>query len=261
MSELVFDEDTANRIEALYHIGDARRRRRLVREALAARPGDRVLDVGCGPGFYCLEILDEVGPSGSVVGVDSSGAMLGLAGRRCAEYPNVEFRESDATSLPVDDADFDTALCVQVLEYVEDATAGLAEMYRALRPGGRVVVWDIDWATVSIHSEDDELTRRVLEAWDEHLVHRSLPRTLATRLRQAGFVDVRGEAHPFATVEHDPDTYGVAIVPFVARFVEGRDGLTTEEVERWLAGQQALGERDEFYFASTQFCFTAQKPS
>ena len=158
MSQLEFDDDMALRIEALYRIGDAVRRRRIVREALGAVPGERVLDVGCGPGFYCAELAEEVGPAGSVVGVDSSPAMLQLAARRCAGYAGVELRPGEAVSLPVDDASFDAALCVQVLEYVPDPTVALAEMYRALRPGGRVVVWDIDWATVSLHALDRVLT-------------------------------------------------------------------------------------------------------
>jgi arsenite methyltransferase len=63
MSRLAFDEDEARQIEALYRI-DAARRRGLVREALGAQPGERILDVGCGPGFYCAELLDEVGTAG-----------------------------------------------------------------------------------------------------------------------------------------------------------------------------------------------------
>ena len=82
MSQLQFDADTARRIEALYQIQDALRRRELVRKALAAVRGARVLDVGCGPGFYCLELSEIVGSSGSVVGVDSSSAMLELARAR-----------------------------------------------------------------------------------------------------------------------------------------------------------------------------------
>jgi arsenite methyltransferase len=260
MSQLVFDETAARRIEAIYRIGDAVRRRRLVRAALRATSGERILDVGCGPGYYCAELLQEVGPSGAVVGIDGSSAMLGLAARRCAEYRNVEFHEADAGSLPVEDGGFDGAVCVQVLEYVADPTAGLAEMHRALRPGGRVVVWDVDWDTVSLHSPDPGRTEAVLRTWDEHLAHRSLPRTLAPRLRAAGFEDVWMEAHAFATAEFDEDSYGPALTPFIGNFVAGRQGISEEEARAWVAEQRELGERGEFYFASTQCCFTAVKP-
>jgi len=61
-TQLVFDEDWARRIEAAYEIEDAVRRRRIVRDALAAVPGERIADVGCGPGFYCAELAEDVGP-------------------------------------------------------------------------------------------------------------------------------------------------------------------------------------------------------
>jgi ubiquinone/menaquinone biosynthesis C-methylase UbiE len=260
MSQLDFDAQAATQIEAIYRIGDATRRRRIVRAALGAAPGERILDVGCGPGFYCAELLEEVGPSGAVVGVDSSPAMLELAARRCAGHANVELHEADAVSLPVDDDTVDGALCVQVLEYVKDATAGLAEINRALRPGRPVVVWDIDWATVSLHSEDPTRMERVLAAWDEHLAHRSLPRTLAPRLRSAGFEDIGTKAHAFVSIDFDPETYGAAVIPFIGAFVVGRNGITAAQAQAWLAEQRELGERGEFYFASTQFCYTATKP-
>ena len=82
MSQLAFDEETGKQLEALYRIGDAMRRRRLARAALAVKPGERVLDVGCGPGFYCAELLEEVGLEGSIVGLDSSASMLALAAHR-----------------------------------------------------------------------------------------------------------------------------------------------------------------------------------
>ena len=259
MSQLVFDAQAAERIEALYLIGDAIRRRRIVREALGASPGEKILDVGCGPGFYCAELLAEVGPSGHVVGIDSSAAMLALAARRCAGHDNLQLLEAEAVGLPVEDASFDAVLSVQVQEYVGDVRAGLAELHRALRPGGRALVWDVDWATLSVGGEPD-LTARVLRAWDEHLAHPSLPRALAPLLRSAGFEEVRMQAHPFATSEFDLDTYGAALVPFIGAFVAGRQGIEEAEAEAWVAEQRALGEREEFFFACTQFCFTARRP-
>jgi arsenite methyltransferase len=257
---LAFDEEMGKQLEAVYRIGDAVRRRRLVRTALAAQPGERVLDVGCGPGFFCAELLDEVGPEGSVVGVDNSPQMLALAAARCEGAGNIEFREADATSVPVDDASFDAALCVQVLEYVPDVAAGLAELYRALRPGGRVAVWDVDWTTVSWQSDHPDRMERVLGAFDEHLVHRSLPRTLESTMRSAGFEQVEMEAHDFATGKFDPDAYGVATVPLIRGFVPGHNGVDEDEAEAWAVEQRELGERGEFFFACLQFCFTGSRP-
>jgi ubiquinone/menaquinone biosynthesis C-methylase UbiE len=259
MSQLPFDEAMAQRLEKLYRTRDALRRRRLVREAIAAAPDERILDVGCGGGFYLAELLDSVGVNGSLVGVDSSAAMLAMAARRCEGHDNLTFREGDATALPVDDAAVDAAFSVQVLEYVPDVTAALVEMHRALRPGGRIVVWDVDWATVSWYSSDPARMGRVLRAWDEHLADPSSPRTLAARMRDAGFGDVTFQAHVFATGEFDPETYGVAMIRLIEDFVTGRGGIGADEGAAWAAEQRDLGDRNEFFFSCTQFCFQGTK--
>ena len=257
MSQLEFDEAVVKQLEIVYRTRDVLRRRRLVREALAAAPGERILDVGCGPGFYAEELLEQVGPDGSVVGVDSSADMLAVAAHRCEGRGNVAFHQADATSLPVRDGEFDAALSVQVLEYVDEVDVALAEIHRTLRPGGRLVVWDVDWATVSMRTADPARMRRVLDAWDEHLADPALPSRLAPLLRAAGFEDVAAEGHTFATIELVPDAYGGSIVPFMAGFVAGRDAVGADDVAAWLAEQRELAERGEFYFAVVQFCFTA----
>jgi arsenite methyltransferase len=261
VSQLKFDRRLVERLETLYATRDVRRRRELVRAALGARPGDRILDVGCGPGFYVTELLEVVGREGSVVGLDISADMLAVAAKRAEGHGNVTFYEADASSLPVPDASFDRAVCVQVLEYVRDVPTALREMHRALRPGGRVLVWDVDWATVSWHAIDRQLTRRVLAAWDKHLTHPSLPRTLAAQLRNAGFEDVRMDAHAFATTELIPDAYGGSLVPLLEQYVAEQGGMSQPEAKAWADEQRELGDRGEFFFTVTQFCFTATRRS
>lgn len=220
-----------------------------------------MLDAGCGPGFYCAELIEEVAAGGgAVVGVDSSDAMLALAARRCEGLGDVSFAAGEATSLPAGDAAFDAAITVQVLEYVADVAGGLGELFRVLRPSGRVVVWDVDWSTLSLHTTDPARSARILQAWDEHLVHTTLPRTLAAQLRAAGFADVEATAHPFVATSFDTQRYGPALLPFIASFVRGRAGVDDAEAEAWLAEQRALDGRGEFFFAVTQFCFAAAKP-
>ena len=96
-----FNAETAKALDRAYQKRDIVRRRGHVRAALTAAPGERILDVGCGPGYYVRELLDEVGPTGSIMGVDSSPDMLAMARLRCEGHPNVAFSDGTANSLPV----------------------------------------------------------------------------------------------------------------------------------------------------------------
>jgi arsenite methyltransferase len=261
VSHLVFDRTTGERLEAAYRARDILRRRELVYAALRPKEGARILDVGCGPGFYVAELLERVGPEGFVVGVDRSAEMLALARQRAGGHGNVDFREGEATAVPVDDGAFDGALAVQVLEYVHDVDRALAELHRALRPAGRVVIWDIDWTTLSWHSEHPERMRRVLRAWDGHLAHPALPQTLAAHLRRAGFSEVTVDGIAFVAEDLSPDTYAGAVFPIMEQYVSGSGELPTEEVGAWAAEQRKLSGRGDFFVACIQFCFTGTKLS
>ena len=136
-----FDEEMAQRVEAVYRTPDVVEQRRATRAVLALQPGERVLDIGSGPGFLAAEMAAEVGPDGRVHGIDPSASMLACAARRDAP---VEYGSGDALALPFPDERFDVAVCTQVYEYVEDIAAALVEARRVLRPGGRLLVVDTD---------------------------------------------------------------------------------------------------------------------
>lgn len=111
----------------------------------ALAPGERVVDVGCGAGIDSLIASRMVGAEGRVVGVDMTPAMLAKARASAARMgaANVEFREGLAEALPVTDAWADVVISNGVLNLFPDKLAGLLEMARVLRPGGRLQIGDI----------------------------------------------------------------------------------------------------------------------
>ncbi|MEK6719468.1 MAG: methyltransferase domain-containing protein [Chloroflexota bacterium] len=109
------------------------------------RPGERVVDCGSGAGADSLIAARVVGPSGRVIGVDMTPEMLAKARRNAeiAGLPNVEFREGLLEALPVPDDWADVAISNGVLNLVPDKTLALAELFRVIRPGGRIQLADI----------------------------------------------------------------------------------------------------------------------
>ena len=115
---------------------DQRWRRATVREAV--RPGDSVLDACCGTGD--LAVAARKAGAGEVVGVDFSERMLERARRKA---PEVEWIQADVLRLPFEDASFDSAVVGFGVRNVEDLEAGLKELRRVLRPGGRLGILEI----------------------------------------------------------------------------------------------------------------------
>ena len=255
--QLEFDEEASRRLEAVYLTPDVVEQRRVVREALALRPGERVLDVGSGPGLLAQEMATSVGAGGRVQGVDVSPSMLAIAGRRQGEpgAAPIGLSEADATSLPFPDRSFDVVVSTQVYEYVADIPAALAEARRVLAPGGRVLILDTDWDSLVWRSDDDERMRRVLSAWDEHLAHRSLPRALAELLAAGGFRLERAAAVPLLNVGYDRDTFSAGLLELVAAFVPGRRGVDADEADAWARDLRAMGAH--YFFSLTRYLFLA----
>lgn len=111
----------------------------------ALHAGEQVVDVGCGAGMDTLIAARMVGPAGQVVGVDMTPAMLAKARQAAAEagLANVAFREGFGEALPVADGWADVVISNGVLNLMPDKSAGLQEMARVLKPGGRLQLGDI----------------------------------------------------------------------------------------------------------------------
>jgi arsenite methyltransferase len=258
---LLFDAETSRRVEAAYLTPDVVAQRQKVLSVLALRQGERVLDVGSGPGLLAHEMAATVGPNGRVRGIDISEDMLALSRNRCAEQPWTEFQRADASKLPYADGDFDAAVSTQVYEYVPDVPAALAELYRVMRPGGRVLILDTDYGSLIINTDNEERLARILDAWDEHFVHPALPRVLSRHLRDAGFVIRRREALPMFNPEYRDDTFAKSVLSLMASFAIGRKGVSEAEARAWLAEFAELEAQGRFFFSLNRYLFAAEKPA
>lgn len=131
----------ASTYASLWHAQLAPAQSEVLRRAALA-PGERVLDVACGPGLVAFAAAEALGAEGRVVGVDISGRMVDAASARAQErgVTNASFARMEAEALALPDASFDVALCALGLMYMPHPEQALREMHRVLRRGGRMVV-------------------------------------------------------------------------------------------------------------------------
>lgn len=251
-----FDAAGARRLARTYTTPDVVTQRARTLALLDVRPGERVLDVGTGPGQLLEAIAEAAGPGGLAHGVDPSPAMVAMARERCGDRARVEERGVEGPgSLP--DGPFDAVVSTQVLEYVADVPTALGEIARVLRPGGRVLLLDTDWDSVVWNVTDRDRHRRVLRAWEAHLRDPRLPCTLGPRLRATGFADVTVDVIPLLNPEFDEDTYSAGMLEMITDFVAGRDGVDEAQARAWRAD---VRERDDYFFSLDRYCFRAIRP-
>jgi len=257
---LEFDAEAARQVEAVYLTADVVQQRRDVLRLLALTADEAVLDIGSGPGLLATDMAQAVGPTGRVCGIDLSDSMLTLARGRAmpAGSAPVEYRHGGVDAVPYPDGCFDVAVSTQVLEYVADIPGALAQAWRVLRPGGRLLILDTDWDSIVWHSTDPDRMRRILLTWEQHLADPFLPRTLGRHLRRAGFDVPPARVLPLLNIGYQATTFSGREIPVIARFVVGRDGWTAADVDSWVEDLRSLGP--DYFFSLNRYIFIATRP-
>jgi arsenite methyltransferase len=229
-----------------------------------SKPASASWTLAQAPGLLATEMATQVGPAGKVVGLDLSDSMLALSRERCGDLPTSEcpsFLKADAARLPFADSMFDAAVSTQVYEYVPDVPAALAELYRVLRPGGRVLILDTDWDSIVWAAGDQARMQQLLEAWVDRFADPHLPRHLSWQLQSSGFRVHRREVLVLFSPEYDPDTYSIANGQIMADFAVAQGRLPREETEAWMRDLQRLGSEGRYFFSLNRYLFLATKRS
>lgn len=211
-------------------------------------PGQRVIDVGCGPGALTSVLVDRLGAD-NVAAVDPSEPFVGAAKER---HPGVDVRLAPAEQLPFRDDEFDAALAQLVVHFMTDAVAGLREMARVTRPDGVVAasVWDMAGGRAPISLFWEAAREGNPEVTDESRLPGARGGQLTELFEAAGLRDVEETEHS-VDVEHpsfeewwEPFTLGVG--PAGAHFAS----LDPEQ-------QEALRERCRARQPEAPFVVTA----
>ena len=254
-----YDEAAAERLEAVYLGPDIVSQREDTLRRISIQTGERILDIGSGPGFLAAQLSDQTGPNGEVIGVDISEQMVERARLRI-KHDWLSYRCADAIALPFEDDYFDVVVSTQVAEYVPDVDKFCSEVFRVLKPGGRALVLATDWEGVCWHSEYPDRMDKVLKAFAPYCADSKLPRTLGARLRNAGLVVNEVSYFSIVNLDRYDGCYGEMVVPFIVGYVKGQKTIPDDELQAWAEEQTILNARGDHFFSTGRFSFSASKP-
>jgi ubiquinone/menaquinone biosynthesis C-methylase UbiE len=220
--------------------------------------GSRVVELGCGTGAIARLIAAWPGVT-EVVGTDPSPILVERARHLSAGVPNVSFRQADGRDLPEPDSSFDLAVLHRVLSHAPAPEELLAEAFRVLRPGGRLVVFDGDYATITLATGDHDPLQVCVAAMVSAFVNDPwVVRRLSTMVGDAGFRQSRMRSHGF--VQIDDADYMVSIADRGADTLAGSGRIGPQLADALKAEARRRVERGSFFGHIAYASVLAAKP-
>ncbi|MEM7252273.1 MAG: methyltransferase domain-containing protein [Pseudomonadota bacterium] len=230
-------------------------------DRLTLPAGARVVEIGCGTGVIGRALLARGDFAGSVLGFDQCAPFITAAERLAADAgfaDRLSFQLADAHRLPIADGSCDVAIAHTLISHVTDPQQVLSEAARILAPGGQLVVFDGDYASLTYDYADDIFARRMDDAlakatFNNPLVMRGLARALPTvglRLRESR-ADVVAEVGTASYFKSFAETY----LPYV----RAAGWLESAQIDAWWAAQTTAMNNGTFFASCNYYTYIAER--
>jgi ubiquinone/menaquinone biosynthesis C-methylase UbiE len=230
-------------------------------EMMKLQQGHRVLDVGCGAGDDVRAMAELIASCGLAVGVDRSETMIQHA-RAASSCTNLstEFYQCDAQQLIFSDDFFDASRSDRVLQHLPNPEIALQEMIRVTKPGGHIVVTDVDWETLVIDSADRATTRVVANFICDAIRCGWIGRQLPRMFKVAGLEQLVVSPATFVLDDFRVADQLLGLQRHV-RLAQQAGAVSTEAAVRWIGEAKQASQTGCFLAATTGFGVCGRKPA
>jgi ubiquinone/menaquinone biosynthesis C-methylase UbiE len=238
---------------------------KVLREYLDAMDIDSastVLDMGCGSGVAARTIARRANFSGRVTGIDLSPYLVEAAKRLADEEgldTLVEFRSGDTRELDIPDGEFDAVVAHTLVSHVQEPLSVINEAARVVRPGGLIVIFDGDYASMTFALDDPVESKKYDEALISAIVTsprvmRQMPRLI----QQAGLEMVR--VFPYIMAEVGEGDFWLSAIDSFEKLAPKSGAMTEAEATSWANELHKASDQGVFFGASNYYTYVARRP-
>ena len=207
-------------------------RRQAALQALDLKPGQTILDVGCGGGHLLEDLSLAVEEKGAVYGLDPSEVQIKSAQSRCKNLTNVELICNLASEIDLAAKSCDAVASIQTLEYIENLDSTLEEITRVLKNNSMFINVSVLWDHFKFHGPEEKLNNLIHEAFKSHCFHQMIPMVLEGKLNKLGFRNIKNQELSFLITrrhKNSPAAYAEIILSKHAL----KQGISEEKVFDW----------------------------
>lgn len=231
-------------------------------DAMAIDSVRSVLDLGCGTGVAARAIARRPGFPGRVTGIDRSPHLIDAAAHLAKEDgvgAKVDFRAGDSHSLALRDAEFDAVVAHTLFSHLEDPRGVLTEIVRVLKPGGKVGIFDGDYASLTFAGDDPVAGKATDETIINAIVtHPRVMRQMPQLLREAGLQFVSAFAYVVPDVGR-ADFWETSIKSLI-KLLPKSGAMTESQAAEWAGSMFRRSEQGTFFGACNYYSYIAVKP-